>query len=108
MKKYLTLVGMLALCALTYTPSTVSSRSTTIVAKDQTDKIRRQSRPIPNQYIVVLKDYAADPKGPLSLAPQIAADVARNYGGKIDKVFTHAVHGFSLQLTEEADRKSVV
>ena len=101
MKKYLALLVALAFCALSYLTAPINSQNShAAVAKDK-EKIRRNEKPIPNQYIVVLKDYAADPKGELSLAPQIAEDMEKAYGGKLKKIYKHAVHGFSIEMTEE-------
>ena len=75
MKKIFVLVAVLALAALTFMPApTVSSQGRSQEAKS---KFRKKEKPVANQYIVVLNDYAADPKGEDSLAGYIANDLAR-------------------------------
>src|SRR5918997_628220 len=107
MKKFLTALTTLALCALIYLPTTVSSQDKhddkqyKVDPADPRDKIRRKEKKIPNRYIVVLKDYAANPRGELSLAPLIANDLAAAYRGRLDKVFKHALHGFVVEMTED-------
>src|SRR3712207_1581463 len=125
MKKFLTLITALALSAIIYLPTTVSSQGkheddqVKVDPSDPREKIRRKDKKVPNRYIVVLKDYAAGPRGELSLAPHIANDLASAYRGKLDKVFRHALHGFVVEMSEEdvielardsrvEDRKSVV
>ncbi|HEX8127955.1 MAG TPA: S8 family peptidase [Pyrinomonadaceae bacterium] len=99
MKKLFVLVAVLALAGLTFLPSgTVSSTTTSAAVKS---KLLKKDKPIPNEYIVVLKDYAADPKGEHSLAEYIANDLAGAHKGKIKKVYKHALHGFSIQMSEE-------
>ena len=107
MKKILTFVAALAFAAAICVPATVSSQG-----KKQDDdglgksdgyetKLKRKSEKVPNQYIVVLKDYAADPKGEHSLAGHIAADLASAYKGKLKHVYRNALHGFTVEMTED-------
>ncbi|HKP72110.1 MAG TPA: S8 family peptidase [Pyrinomonadaceae bacterium] len=99
MKKLYTLVAVLALGALAFMPATrVNSQGRSQEAKS---KFHRKAKPIPNQYIVVLNDYAANPKGEDSLSEFIANDVAHAHNGKVDKVFKHTIQGFSIQMSEE-------
>ncbi|HZH91899.1 MAG TPA: S8 family peptidase [Pyrinomonadaceae bacterium] len=99
MKKFLALVVILALAGLTFMPSgAVSSTSSSAAVKT---KLFKKEKPIPNEYIVVLKDYAADPKGDHSLAGYIADDMAGAHKGKVKKVYKHALHGFSVEMSEE-------
>ncbi|MCA1631318.1 MAG: S8 family peptidase [Acidobacteria bacterium] len=106
MKKALTLVAALTLLAFTYAPRPVSSQAPVSKQAPQErgqslGKFRRAAQPVANRYVVVLNDYAADPKGDDSLAPFVAADMSRAYGAKVDKVFRHALHGFAAEMTEE-------
>ena len=99
MKKIFVLVAVLALSALTFMPTTsVNSQGHSQEAKS---KFRKKERPVANQYIVVLNDYAADPKGEDSLAEYIANDLATAHKGKVDKVYKHSIHGFSIRMSEE-------
>ena len=98
MKKTLTLVAIAALFTLFFIPTpTVNSQKRSPEAKS---KFHKKEKPIPNEYIVVLNDYAADPRGEDSLAEYIANDLARAHRGKVNKVFKHALHGFSIRMSE--------
>jgi subtilisin family serine protease len=98
MKKFFVLVTILALAALTFMPSHIGGSSTGSAAVKP--KFFKKEKPIPNEYIVVLKDYAADPRGDDSLAEYIANDLAGAHKGKVKKVYKHALHGFSIQMSE--------
>jgi subtilisin family serine protease len=54
-----------------------------------------QSRPIPGQYIVVFKDTVGD-------VQTEASALARHHGGQMKHVYTHALKGFSVSLTDAA------
>ena len=97
MKKLFALIFVLALATLLLTPHV--SRSHAQVR--QKAKLRRHAHPIANSYVVVLDDAAVGAKGALSAAPYVANDMALAYGAKIDKVYTHALNGFSARMTEE-------
>jgi subtilisin family serine protease len=59
----------------------------------------RAQKPIPNQYIVVLKQQQSGP----GLAPDFAAtakEIALQYGGQAGAVYQHALHGFHVQMPE--------
>ncbi len=55
--------------------------------------IHRAAHPVPGQYLVVLTDDQADVHG-------VAAALAAKYAGTIDREWTHAIKGFSVQITE--------
>lgn len=59
------------------------------------DRIRRAKNPVPNSYLVTLK---ADERQ----VPEAAADLARDFGGTLSHVYTHALKGFAIRLPEEA------
>ncbi|HEY9283455.1 MAG TPA: S8 family peptidase [Pyrinomonadaceae bacterium] len=107
MKKFLTALFALSLAALIYLPTAVSSQNKhgddqiKVDDPDPRAKLRRKEKKVPNRYIVVLKDYAANPRGEHSLAPHIANDLAAAYRGRVDKVFKHSLHGFVVEMTEE-------
>ena len=58
-------------------------------------------RLIPNQYIVVFKDDAVGMRGEGSIAELFAAEIDALYGSKTERVFKHAVNGFSAEMTKE-------
>ena len=92
------LVVILALAGLTFMPSGMVSSTTGSAAVKP--KFLKKEKPVPNEYIVVIKDYAADPKGEDSLAGYIADDLAGAHKGKVKKVYKHALHGFSIEMSE--------
>ena len=63
-------------------------------------KLRRHPNRIPNRYIVVLKDEAAGPRGESSQAGEVGAALTQAYGGSIERVFKHALNGFSARISE--------
>jgi hypothetical protein len=63
-------------------------------------KFLRKAHPIPNSYIVVLDDSVVGEKGPFSIAPHVAADMASVYKGKVKHIYQHALNGFSIEMSE--------
>jgi subtilisin family serine protease len=98
MKKLFVLVAIIAFTVLTFFPAGTGGSAITSAAVKS--KLVKKEKPIPNEYIVVLKDYAADPKGENSLAEYIANDLAGAHKGKVKKVYKHALHGFSITMSE--------
>jgi len=67
------------------------------------DKLRRSERPIPNRYIVVLND--TDENGSETLASERAAEHARGFSMRVEKVFEFAIKGYSAEMSDsEASR----
>ncbi|HEX7956769.1 MAG TPA: hypothetical protein VF508_07500, partial [Pyrinomonadaceae bacterium] len=60
--------------------------------------IRKKERPVPGQYIITLREWAAQPHGENSFAPNIAADIASQHGGQVLAVYKHALLGFAARL----------
>ena len=87
-------VLLLSLTAATTIPTDVSGQG------QSKSKIKRKARPVPNQYIVVLRDWAVGGKGEQSFAPQLAEDMGRGYGGEVLHVYRHALQGFSMRMPE--------
>src|SRR5919206_1439931 len=92
----LTLVALALCAALTFTAVSPVSHG------QGKSLIHRKARAVPGQYIVVLKDWAAQPYGDNSFAQSIADDVARQHGGQVQSVFKHALLRFSVRLPEQA------
>jgi len=68
-------------------------------------KLLRSEKKIPNRYIVVLEDWAAGARGESSIAPVVAEQLSVEYGGKVDKVFRHALSGYSVEMSPKAAEK---
>lgn len=69
------------------------------------EKFLRAERPVPDQYIVVLNDLAAGPKGEHSLVPTVASNLRAIYGGALRRTYQHALLGFSVRMPEAAARR---
>jgi subtilisin family serine protease len=98
MKKIVFAVLALAvgIFALTYT----SVQSTA-----QADKFKKAKKAIPDRYIVVLEEWATGETGENSNAEAVADELGIVYSGKIDKVFKHALNGFSVEMKEKQAEK---
>ena len=69
------------------------------------EKFRRAERPVLNEYIVVLNDLAAGPKGDHSLVPTVASNLRDIHGGSVKRIYQHALLGFTIRLPEAAARR---
>jgi subtilisin family serine protease len=64
-------------------------------------KLRRKGpRAIPNHYIVILDQDAAGAAGDPAIATRLTQDVLVGYGRAADRVYSKALNGFSVELTE--------
>ncbi len=63
--------------------------------------LRQGKHALPGQYIVVFNDWATGERGAYSAAGPLAESVTTNYGGKVERVYQHALNGFAAHLTEE-------
>ena len=64
--------------------------------------VRRVGQPIRDEYVVVLKDGAAASRRGPAAGPRVAsvtADLARLHGATVERVFEHALRGFSARMT---------
>lgn len=62
------------------------------------EKIIKSERSVPNRYIVVFEDWAAEALGDDSRAGALASEFAEVYGGKVDNIYRHALNGFSVEM----------
>ncbi len=69
--------------------------------QEKIEKFQKTERPIPGRYIVVLDDSTVGMRGENSMADAVASDLASTYGGNVDRVFKHAVSGFSTEMNEK-------
>ena len=100
MKKLFSLVAAAGLLSLTLLPAPAPTRA----AQGAPKKIHRKAKKVPNQYIVVLEDWAAAPAGDASFAPVVAEDMAASVRGRVKQVYKHALQGFTIETTEEGAR----
>ena len=93
MKKIWIFITVIAvgIAAVSLLPSTTEGRKS---------KLRKASNPVPNRYIVVLKPETMQARAETS--DDSAGRLAASYGGSVDKVYNHALQGFSAEMTEEA------
>jgi subtilisin family serine protease len=85
------LILTIAVMVAAFTPASTQVQQT---------KFRRSENPVPDQFIVVLRDQAS--RGPLSVAPRLAQEMADVYGGTVLNVYTHALNGFAVRMPEAA------
>jgi len=71
----------------------------------------KKENPIPNRYIVVLKDDIVSDDAPLKVrrarVRAIARRHARTYHGKFDYIYETALKGYAIQLPNEAAAISI-
>ncbi len=73
----------------------------------QEEKFRPTKDAIPNQYIVVLEDWAAGARGEDSNAEAVATELSIVYGGKVERIFKHALNGYAVEMSaKEAENLS--
>ena len=96
MKRFLVLLGGLALCVFGWTAASVQT-----VKSQEKGEIIKAERRIADRYIVVFEDWAAGALGEESNAAAVAEELTLVYGGKIDKVFRYALNGYSVEMTEK-------
>lgn len=75
--------------------------------QSKNDKLRKNANKIENSYIVVLDDTVVGEKGPHSIAPYIASELAGSHRGQLKHVYQNAINGFAVEMTaEDAERLS--
>jgi subtilisin family serine protease len=87
------------------TMTTMNAQAPQAGAAQDNEKFRRSPRTVPGQYIVVLEDWAAGPKGPGSAADAVAANLANAHGGSVGRIYRNALLGFSVRMPEAAARR---
>ena len=104
MRSRLRLVTLLVTAAVALALTTGQAQQGTIVeslALQDTAKLRRKGpRAIPNRYIVVLDQDAAGPSGDPAIAAKLTEDVLLGFGRAPDHLYSKALNGFSVELTE--------
>ena len=75
--------------------------------QSKNDKLRKNANKIENSYIVVLDDAVVGEKGPRSIAPYIASELAGSHRGQLKHVYQNAINGFAVEMSaEDAERLS--
>ena len=104
MRSRLRLVTLLVTAAVALTLTSGLAQQNPLVeslALQDAAKLRRKGpRAIPNRYIVVLDQDAAGAAGDPAIASKLTQDVLVGYGRAADHVFSKALNGFSVELTE--------
>lgn len=72
-----------------------------VEGQEQKGKILRSEEKIPNRYIVVFEEWAAGALGEGSNAEALSREFGAVYEGKVDRVFKHALNGFSVEMNEK-------
>lgn len=85
-------VILLGLFALTLSTSKTAGK---------TSKFKKSQRPIPNHYIVVLNDDKNSDTNSFSRAERFNRELESVYGGKINKRFTSALNGYSVEMSAQ-------
>jgi subtilisin family serine protease len=73
------------------------------VSARKADKIVRAVSPVANRYIVVLDDQFNNFSS--REVESMAADLTANYSGKVAKVFSTAVRGYSIEMSESSAKQ---
>lgn len=66
----------------------------------QKSKFRRSSNPVPNRYIVALDPVAL--RSADGSSGETAERLSGDFGGRVEKVFSHALQGFTIEMTDRA------
>ena len=105
MKKIVALFTIVALTVVAFMPSATKGQEQEqqfdINQKSAAKYISKGETKIPGQYIVVLEDWAAGPRGRFSVASELGDMLLSFYGGKKGRVFKHALNGFTAEMSEK-------
>jgi serine protease len=74
---------------------------TSFQAQSLSSKFYRASKPVPNQYIVVLKNRLKQHLSKIE-TEQLVSDLNIKYGGIVEKVFTDSINGYLVKMTENS------
>lgn len=81
----------IALCA-----GAIALTISPVKSSGKNDKFFKTGRAIPNRYIVVLNDNIDPASNFVSVG-----DLSRKYPGRVDKVFTYALNGYAVEMSED-------
>lgn len=94
MKKVFALLILVGLCTAVFLSSPPRTQG-------KNDKLRKAKNKIENQYIVVLDDQWVGERGPFSIAPYIANEMASTHRGNLKHVYQNALNGFAVEMSPE-------
>lgn len=97
MKRFFVVLSGLVLSAFIV----VGVSTPSVESQEKNEKLIKTKHKIPNRYIVVFEDWVAGELGARSNAIAVAEELSIVYGGKIDKVFKHALNGYSVEMSEK-------
>jgi subtilisin family serine protease len=95
------LAVLMAIGLLTIAATFIVSTDSVEAQSQKVDKFRLAEKPIPGRYIVVLEDWAAGERGFASRAEEVTWELELTYGGRVDKVFKHAINAYSVEMNEK-------
>ncbi len=73
----------------------------TVESQQRSEKIIKSDRKIENRYIVVFEDWAVKSAEGESRVDDAVEEFGIVYGGRIDRVFRHAINGYSVEMSEK-------
>jgi uncharacterized delta-60 repeat protein len=82
-------------------PTTGRDDPAALSEQERGERFVRKAEKVPNRYIVVLEDAVAGPRGESSKAEKFAIEMAGEFGGRVDRVYKHALNGFAIEMNEE-------
>jgi aqualysin 1 len=97
-------LSLLSLAAMLFlfAPGHAQQDSALVQDTQRTAKLHRKGpRAVPNQYIVVLDQDATGAAGDVAASERQAAAVLQPFARPAAHVYSHAINGFSAQLTED-------
>lgn len=104
MKKFVSaLLSTIFVCTLGTSILRLEVSGQTRQKPTQTEKFQKSKNPISSRYIIVFNDenkVVANTFGQESVA-SMARSLTQNYGGNVDRVYSHALKGFSVKMTEK-------
>ena len=94
MKKVFAFLILIGLCTAVFLSSPPRTQG-------KNDKLRKNPNKIENSYIVVLDDAWIGERGPNSIAPYIANEMAGTHRGKLKHIYQNALNGFAVEMSPE-------
>jgi len=70
-----------------------------VAAQSGHSKLIRSEMNVPFRYILVFEPSAYPEFETASRSGMLASEMSRTYGGKVKKVFSHALKGYAAQMT---------